>query len=119
MKKVKTFKELKIGDIVPLYTWSEGLYVVEKWKFEVRHHPYYNNGISLVKVDKNNRVIYDYWGAETRYEIAPQHMNEDNTGFLYLDPKEICEKALATAKKKKAQINKRIMEVLSFMHAVE
>lgn len=117
-KRVKTFEELEINDIVELYTWSEGSYVIEKQRFRVSEG-IRGNVLTLTKIDKNNKTIYDYWGDATAYYMDKYMVKQNHFGYLYLDPKEIGAKAIEVAKKKKAQINKRIMEVQRLMYSVE
>ena len=89
VKKVKTFEELEIGDIVELYTWTEDSYVIEKYKFRVEDGNRYHCPLSIVKLDKNNRTIYNWYGSETRYHINNYTLKQNHYGRFYLDPKEI------------------------------
>jgi len=118
-RKVKTFEELKVGDIIELYLWTEGSYVIEKQKFRIVDGNRYHCPLSIIKVDKNNRTIYDCYGTETRYNINNYTLKRNHFGHFYLDPKEIGAKAIEVAKKKKAQINRRIMEVQKMMYGVK
>jgi hypothetical protein len=118
-RKVKTFEELKVGDIIELYLWTEGSYVIEKQMFRIVDGNHYHCPLSIIKVDKNNRTIYDWYGTETRYNIDNYTLKQNHFGHLYLDPKEIGAKAIEVARKKKAQINKRIMDIQRFMYGVK